>query len=200
MRRILGAALSLLLLVGLSGCNWRPPAATVNGTEITTSDLEEDLRMMRDNPELAAAFQLSVPPQGEPMPSAVTANLLTLRIAEVILAAGYRASDKQFTAEQAQQQRDLVLAELTTALGSQELVAKLPAAFVARLTERFVHSNALLGDVAQEDLANTVSLLFGAYQVQVNPRYGAWDSASFEVVPDAPPAFGGGLSELLVDQ
>ena len=200
MRRILSAALSLLLVAGLAGCNWRPAAATVNGAEITTADLQEDLTLMRESPELAAAFQLSIPPEGEPVPSGVTANLLTLLIAEAILAQSYRNSDKKLAADQEQQQRAKVLEDLTAALGSEALVAKLPPAFVARLTDRFIHSNALLSDVPQEDFAATVTELFGGFEVTVDPRYGTWNSANFEVVPDAPPAVGGISSELLVRQ
>lgn len=200
MRRILSAVLSLLLVAGLAGCGWRPPAATVNGAEITTADLQADLTLMRENPELAAAFQLAVPPEGEPVPSEVTANLLTLRIAEAILGQSYRDSDKKLAAAEEQQQRTAVLQDLTVALGSEALVAKIPQGFLTRLTDRFVHSNALLSDVPDEDFAAVVTDLFGGFEVTVDPRYGTWDPANFEVVPDAPPGVGGTSSELLVEE
>jgi len=199
-RRIVSAVLSLLVVAGLAGCNWRPPAASVNGADITVADLQADLDLMRANPELAAAFQLAVPPEGEPVPSEVTANLLTLRIAEAILGQSYRSSDKKLTADEDQQQRSAVLQDLTAALGSEALVAKIPETFLSRLTDRFVHSNALLSDVPDEDFASTVASLFGGFEVTVDPRYGTWDPANFEVVPDAPPTVGGSSSELLVGQ
>ena len=81
-RRVAAAALSLLLVVGASGCRWRPPAASVNGEEISAADLRSDIDMLRDNPELASLVFTAVPPEGEPVPADLTAQVLTMRIIE----------------------------------------------------------------------------------------------------------------------
>ena len=60
MRRILSAVLSLLLVAGLAGCGGRPPAATVNGAEITTADLqvEADVELTGVGPRFDGHYRL----------------------------------------------------------------------------------------------------------------------------------------------
>lgn len=191
MRRILSALLSLSVVAALAGCQWRPPAATVNGEEITAADLEADVEVMRDNPELAAAFQLSVGAEGEPVPSQVTAQLLTIRIGEIVLSDAYERSADKLSAEDEQAQRDNINAQLLSAVGSQEAIDKIPESFRTRLLDRFVHSSGLLADVPDENFQAAVTALFGAYDVDIDPRYGTWDTTTFEVITNAPPGVSG---------
>jgi len=186
-RRIVNVAMSLLLVAGVAACQWRPPAATVGDTEITVAELDADVQMMREHPDLAAAFNLFLTPEGEPVPAAVTAQLLTLRIAEIVLAESYERSDNKLAADAEQELRDKIRAELAGALGSPEAVDELPSAFVQRLLDRFVHAEGLLGSVPEDEAQGAALALFDAFDIKVDSRFGTWDPEALEVTPNLPP-------------
>lgn len=192
-RRVAAAALSMLLVVGASGCRWRPPAASVNGEEITAADLRSDIDMLRDNPELASLVFTAAPPEGEPVPADLTAQVLTMRIIEPMLADSYERSPKKLSAEDEANQRKDLETQLLDALGGDPAVLdKVPDAYVDRLVGRLVHSTALFSDIPAEERQAAAQSLFGAYDIDIDPKYGTWDTTNFEVVtnpvPGAPAA------------
>lgn len=186
--RRVAAALAMVLLVASAGCRWRPPAASVNGEEISTDDLRADIDMLRDNPELANLVFTAVPPEGEPLPADLTAQVLTMRIVEPMLADSYERSPKKLSAEEESSQRADLEAQLLDALGGDPAVMdRIPDAYVDRLIGRLVHSTVLFSDIPGEERPAAAQALFGAYDIEVDPRYGQWDRATFAVVTNPSP-------------
>lgn len=187
-RRVAAAVLAMLLLVGLAGCRWRPPAASVNGDEISTDDLKADIDMLRDNPELANLVFTAVPPEGEPLPADLTAQVLTMRIVEPMLADSYERSPKKLSAEDEAAQRTDLESQLLDALGGDQAVMdRIPDAYVERLVGRLVHSTVLFSDIPSEERPAAAQALFGVYDIEVDPKYGQWDPTSFQVVTNPVP-------------
>jgi hypothetical protein len=190
-RKPLGVALAVLLVLGLVGCRWRPPAATVNGHDITAEDLQDDIDTLRANPELAA---LIYPASGfgdgddSTVPAAVTADVLTGRILEQLVADGYARSGRQLSSEEDAEQREALTADLLEALGgNQQTLDRLPDRYVERLVTRAVSVTALTRDLSQEDVSPTMRAVLAQGEVTVDPRYGHWDAESLVVVPNPAP-------------
>jgi hypothetical protein len=189
-RKLVGATLAVLLLVGLSACRWRPPAATVNGHEITEQDLQDDIATLRESPELAALIYPASGFSGDDstVPSSVTADVLTGRILEQLVADGYARSGKQLSAQDDAAQREALTADLLQALGgSQETMDRLPDDYVERLVTRAVSVTAMTRELAQEDVAAAMRSMLAQGEVTVDPRYGTWDPEALAVVPNRAP-------------
>ncbi|MGD9750314.1 MAG: hypothetical protein AB7W59_04880 [Acidimicrobiia bacterium] len=182
------AGLSLLLVVGLAGCRWRPPAASVDGEEITVDELKDDIDMLRDNPELAGLVFSVVPPEDAPVPADLTAQVLTMRIVEPMLADSYERSPNKLSAEDEAAQRQDLESQLLAALGGdQATLDRIPDAYVDRLVGRLVHSTALFSDVPAEERPAVAQALFGSYDIEVDPKYGSWDPLNYQVVTNPVP-------------
>lgn len=205
MRKVVGAALSLLLVLGAAGCRWRPPAATVDGHPITAQNLQDDIGILTDHPDLAdvlygdllasdprvSAFVKGAPESrdGQPTPSTLTSNVLTGRIFEQLFADAYERSGKKLSAEQEAAQRASLTDQLRSILGSQEKLDSVPASYVDRIVGRAVHAQALLDGVEDAKVNDTVAALLSAGTVTIDPRYGTWDGTAFKVINNPAPGF-----------
>lgn len=187
-------------VLAAAGCSqWRPPAATVNQTGISGAAVEADARRLADNPALSVALyqqDVSEIVTDNRAPAELTTQLLTQRIRQEVLRSA--VAERQLTiAEEAraaarQQLDDAVTrinAGAATGQGALGTLDTAPADFVDRWVDFIAQSQALFADVAPRDQAALVAEIFAGVDVDVDPRFGTWDEATFAVVPIAPPTF-----------
>lgn len=203
-RRLLTAALLIPMLAasgGLSGCQWRPPAATVNDTEISVDQLQDDLETLQANPEIAGAFfqssaglLSSVSEDGAKVPAVLTADVLGAIILERLFEAAYARSDKRVSEESFAARKVELRQELDAFLGSPDVVEAAPDDYIERVLAREVRVRTLLEGV--EDPAERQALVLAALgrgEVSVDPRFGVWDTTQFQVVTNDAVGVGPGV-------
>ena len=185
--------LAVLLAVAAASCGWNQPAAKVGKVEISEDQLKADVEALRTVPELATLFGAEVPEKG-PVPASVTANMLSLRISQLVLAARFESSKVGLPLDEANRRAEderTKLADideqLTLQLGSPETYAKVPASLREILRTFLLYRDLLLGEVPEDEVLTTVSGIFAASDISVAPRYGSWDSTTFSVVPPEGP-------------
>ena len=203
-RRLLTAALLIPVLAasgGLSGCQWRPPAATVNDTEISVDQLQEDLETLQANPEIAGAFfqssaglLSSVSQDGAKVPAALTADVLGAIILERLFEAAYARSDKRVSEESFAARKVELRQELDAFLGSPDVVEAAPDDYIERVLAREVRVRTLLEGVEDpaERQAQVLAAL-GRGEVTVDARFGVWDTTQFQVVTNDAVGVGPGV-------
>lgn len=186
-RRLLAlAALALAGLAATSGCaSDVSPAVQIDDQRISNDDLLAEVAEWTGSPTLMGALQLpTVDPDGpDTYPTDLVDFVLSNRISFEIHNAEFadldlELSDSDLEAVRSQLLDDpatteAVLKELSTSYGDQ-LVAD-----VAR--------QAAVRDAHGDGYNDWVAEAFGGADIDVNPRYGHWDSAAGQVVgPDGP--------------
>lgn len=204
MRKVMGLLMSLVLMTSVAACRWRPPAATVDGHAITAQDLEDDIEVLRNNPELAStifstASELDADVDA-PVPSSVTAQVLTGRILAQLAADGYARSGKQLTPEQEHARRTELTEQLASIVGSREALDAVPDEYLARIVERAMHITTLIEGVEDEQVNQTLTAVYSQGDVTIDPRYGTWDPTVFQVVANPPPGVSGQPQPAAVDR
>jgi len=144
-------------------------------------------------PELAELLGAAVPAEG-PVPSSVTASLLSLRISHAVLGARYDETKAALSPEDAarfaEEEKAGLAAideQLVAQLGSADVYQKVPASLREVLRTFLLYRNALLEEVPEDQVLTTVSALFDGSDIEVASRFGTWDPALFEVVTPTPP-------------
>ncbi len=205
---------ALVASTGLSACRWRPPAATINGQEISAEELQADLRVLRENPGLVQAVFGGPAAIGDPefgegvVPALVTASVLRYRIIEKLVIDAGNASTRRPDEQTLETTRKEVYDQLVALLGppenltaaganqatagQAELVKELDPDTL-RLVERrsrfFAYAAVLFDGLDDQQRAETEIRVVGGGEITIDPRYGSWDSASVQVVlPSHTPA------------
>lgn len=200
MRKVLVSAVAAAVLVA-GGCSqWRPPAASVDGTDISAGAVERDAKALRDNPAFAVALlqqDVSTVVTDKRAPASLTAQLLTQRIRQEVLDRAIATRGIEVTDEDRAAARQQ-LADAVTQISQQGAAGPgatgslddVPADYVDRFVDFIADSQALFADVAPEDQVALVEEIFSDVDVTVDPRFGSWDTSDYSVVPDSPPTFG----------
>ena len=184
MKRLLVLAAACLLSLGLLGCAPGAAAAlTVNGDEILTVDeLQTQLDGIADDEDFMTTFDARGAGEATVSTGFVTSvlsNHVLTRLLETELAA-----------------QDVEVTEADNATGTEQLagavggsVEDVPEAYRETLIDLFSYATALQGSLGGDEqaLQGRITELLADADVEVNDRYGSWDTATASVVaPEGP--------------
>jgi hypothetical protein len=200
-RVVLGVAVLVALVLGTTGCGSTDISAfTVNGRRVSQSDVDNDLKALRDNQAFrqladrdAANGGLVVSEHPSTVTSALSSAWVTNLVQDELIKTAIAKRKVQVTADD----RAAALSQSRQDFGTAAAFGAFPKFFRDEVVARRARAIALAADAGadlttQEGVNTLVGLLVKTAKdahVTVDPRYGTWDQRRLEVVaPRAPGA------------
>jgi SurA-like protein len=202
-RKVVEATLGLVVLgalvVGAAGCGSSDISAfSVGGHEVSQSDINDELKALRDNQVFrqladrdAANGGLTVSEHPNTVTSALSSAWVTNIIQDQFVQQAIAKRGVKVTADD----RAAALSQAKQDFGTAAAFNAFPKFFRDRLVARRARALALASDAGadlttQEGVNALVDILVATAKhdhVTVDPRYGTWDQKRLEVVAPRPP-------------
>jgi hypothetical protein len=189
--RVGGTLLAGVALLSACGGRFVPPAAIVNGEEITQADLRDRVREFLANPEFAVQAR---GPKGDAYTRDLTRRVLGALIRQRVIAEYAVTKGTTVTSQEVDQQVDAIIQRVGGPVRFRQALKK--EGLTLGELRRDIHEGLLLDKVRREVVGpaaadpNQAQVVFSRWlggrlsraRIEVNPRFGTFDPKSPDVV------------------